>query len=633
MMSAYLKGFGLSGGILSSSLLLGIMGMATRVQAQPLNVVYPPNGHETTAAQIFLIGTAAADGDVTVNGQPLERSPAGHFAPSFPLQLGENVFTLRHGSETLTLNVTRLEETPSVPLGVSFADGSLMPTVNIARSPNQPICLGAIAPPNATVSVTLAGQTIPLAPQPNAPLLPSNFAVLTDRNQPILGSTAQSYQGCATFDPGLSRSNPANVDSANVDSANVGAISGAALPPGTNLGQPTYQLRLNGQTLQQQALGTVELLSVDAPRVVAVTADPGTARTGPSTDYSRLTPLPQGTQASVTGIEGDWLQLDYGGWIRTRETQAIASTVPPRTIIRGIRSRQVDGWTEVVFPLQVPVPISLQQGDRRFTLTLYNTTAQTDTIFVPADAVIQRLDWQQLAPGQVQYTFNLKSAQQWGYKLRYEGTSLVLSLRHPPVLERTRDQTLTGVRILLDPGHGGPDDLGARGPTGYPEKDAVLVVGNRLRDRLTALGATVIMTREQDVDLDPNARAALITQQQPDLALSLHFNALPDDGDAINTSGIGTFWYQSQSYGLAQFLHDYLIENLDRPSYGVFWNNLALTRPTVTPAVLIELGFMINPTEFEWITDVAAQEKLADTLATGIEAWLQTTADPSGEGR
>ncbi len=622
-MSAYLKVFGLGSG-----LLIGAMGMATNVQAQPLNVVYPPNGHETTAAQIFLIGTATPGGNVTVNGQSLERSPAGHFAPSFPLQLGENVFTLRHGSETLTLNVTRLAETPSVPLGVAFVADSLVPAVNIARLPNQPICLGAIAPPNATVSVTLAGQTIPLAPQPNQALVPPNSAVLTDRNQPILGSTAQSYQGCTTFDPGLSRSNPANSGSANL-----GVIRSVALPQGTNLGQPTYQLRLNGQTLQQQALGTVELLSVDAPRVVAVTADPGTARTGPSTDYSRLTPLPQGTQASVVGIEGDWLQLDYGGWIRTRETAAIASTVPPRTLIRGIRSRQVDGWTEVVFPLQVPVPISLQQGDRHFTLTLYNTTAQTDTIFVPADTVIQRLDWQQLTPGQVEYRFNLKSAQQWGYKLRYEGTSLVLSLRHPPLLVRTRDQTLAGVRVLIDPGHGGADDLGARGPTGYPEKDAVLVVGNRLRDRLTALGATVIMTREQDIDLDPNARAALVTQQEPDLALSLHFNALPDDGDAINTSGIGTFWYQSQSYGLAQFLHDYLVENLDRPSYGVFWNNLALTRPTVTPAVLIELGFMINPTEFEWITDVAAQEKLADTLATGIEAWLQTTADPSGGGR
>ncbi|WP_317134593.1 N-acetylmuramoyl-L-alanine amidase [Leptolyngbya sp. 7M] len=150
-----------------------------------------------------------------------------------------------------------------------------------------------------------------------------------------------------------------------------------------------------------------------------------------------------------------------------------------------------------------------------------------------------------------------------------------------------------------------------------------LIVSQLLRDRLEARGATVIMTREGDIDLYPQDRAALINQAEPTLALSLHYNALPDDGDAVNTAGIGTFWYNAQSHSLAVFLHNYLVASLDRPSYGVFWNNLALTRPTVAPAVLLELGFMINPDEFEWIINPAEQERLADALADGIAAWLQ----------
>ncbi|MBF2096777.1 MAG: N-acetylmuramoyl-L-alanine amidase, partial [Gloeomargaritaceae cyanobacterium C42_A2020_066] len=51
--------------------------------------------------------------------------------------------------------------------------------------------------------------------------------------------------------------------------------------------------------------------------------------------------------------------------------------------------------------------------------------------------------------------------------------------------------------------------------------------------------------------------------------------------------------------------------------------NLALARPTVCPAVLLELGFMINPQEFEWITDPQAQTQLAQTLAQGLEQWLR----------
>lgn len=120
------------------------------------------------------------------------------------------------------------------------------------------------------------------------------------------------------------------------------------------------------------------------------------------------------------------------------------------------------------------------------------------------------------------------------------------------------------------------------------------------------------MTREGDIDLYPQDRVAMIDALEPTIALSVHYNALPDDGDAVNTAGVGTFWYSPQSHSLAVWLHNYLTETLDRPSYGVFWNNLALTRPTVTPAVLLELGFMINPDEFEWITNPDEQERLAE---------------------
>lgn len=581
----YGLGFGISVSVMMS---FGIASVAWA--EQPLSVVYPPDGHETTAAKIFLIGTAPAEGEVTVNGQSIERSAAGHFAPSFPLQIGENVFTLRYQNQQLTLRVTRTDPTPTIPLGVAFAEGSLVPAVDIARLPNEPICFSAIAPARATVSVSLNNQTIPLLPQPTSADLPPNSAVLTFTNQPLAPASITTYQGCTAI-------------------ANPG-----------DLGLPEFQLTLNGATVRESGTGRISVISPAQADVVEVIADSGTARSGPSTDYSRLTPLPKGTRASVTGREGEWLRLDYGGWIRASETQPISNAALPRTLIRSIRARPAGEWTEIAFPLQVPVPVTVQQGDRSFILTLHNTTAQTDTIFLNDDPVIERLDWQQAVPGQVQYTFNLKSAQQWGYKLRYEGTTLILSLRHPPQL---KSDSLAGVRILLDPGHGGPEDLGARGPTGYPEKDVALIVSQLLRDRLEAKGATVIMTREGDIDLYPQDRAAMINQLEPTVALSVHYNALPDDGDAVNTAGIGTFWYNAQSHSLAVFLHRYLVDTLNRPSYGVFWNNLALTRPTVAPAVLLELGFMINPNEFEWIVNPAEQERLADALADGVTAWLQ----------
>jgi N-acetylmuramoyl-L-alanine amidase len=74
---------------------------------------------------------------------------------------------------------------------------------------------------------------------------------------------------------------------------------------------------------------------------------------------------------------------------------------------------------------------------------------------------------------------------------------------------------------------------------------------------------------------------------------------------------------------LAVFLHNYLVDKLKRDSYGVFWNNLALTRPYIAPTILLEMGFMINPKEFEWISDRTSQAKLAKEIADGIKEWFE----------
>jgi len=618
--------------------------MASPVWAdQPLSVVYPPADHQTTAERIFLIGTAPSAGNVLVNGKPIERSPAGHFAPSFPLKLGENIFTLHYQNQQVQIKVKRVATVPESPIGLAFGKDSLTPSVDIAKLPGELICFGAIAPPNATVSVQLGNQTVPLVPQSQQVNLPANSAALTGQNQPASQAAAGKFQGCTT------------APAAGFGSLIYGNTITTGAVIGSNGFQPTFQLTLNGKTTTQMSAGKISILSPAKLEVAEVSADSGVARTGPSTDYSRLTPLPKGTQANVTGREGEWLRLDYGGWINSKETRILPNAVPPRSLIRSISTRQISGATEVVFPLQVPVPISVQQGDRTLTLTLYNTTAQTDVIRLNDEPVVSRLDWQQVAPEQVQYTFNLKSQQQWGYRLRYDGTSLVLALRHPPGvrgqgsgvrgqgLEEQGKQEeqesnpkskiqnlkskigspLVGIKILLDPGHGGAE-LGAKGPTGYPEKDINLVISKLVREQLIARGATVYMTREEDKEVSLPERVAMIDKLEPAIALSLHYNALPDDGDAMNTKGFAAFWYHPQAHSLAMFLHNYVVNKLDRPSYGVFWNNLALTRPATAPSVLLELGFMINPTEFEWIVNPQEQKKLAEAIADGITEWFSS---------
>ncbi|MGB3293288.1 MAG: N-acetylmuramoyl-L-alanine amidase, partial [Phormidesmis sp.] len=244
----------------------------SEMQSSPgsLFVAYPPVDHETVADRIFFIGTADPDEPITINREPVEnRSEDGHFAPTLPLALGENTFTLTQGEESLTLLITRLSNEPPMPDGVGFADGTLLPATDIARMPGELICLSAIAPPNAQVSATLGDQNIALTPQTSVDL-PPNSAVLTSQTEPVTLS-ATEYAGCA-------------------------------MPPEPgDLGKPRFTLQAQGETITAEAPGQISILPATEFQVAQVTAAEGVARTGPSTSYSRITPLPAGTRAAITG--------------------------------------------------------------------------------------------------------------------------------------------------------------------------------------------------------------------------------------------------------------------------------------------------------------------------------------------
>ena len=79
--------------------------------------------------------------------------------------------------------------------------------------------------------------------------------------------------------------------------------------------------------------------------------------------------------------------------------------------------------------------------------------------------------------------------------------------------------------IALDPGHGG-EDPGAIGPSGLREKDVVLAVAHKLRERLTAnANIRVLMTRDADFFVPLHERVRKARRVQADLFVSIHADA------------------------------------------------------------------------------------------------------------
>ena len=192
--------------------------------------------------------------------------------------------------------------------------------------------------------------------------------------------------------------------------------------------------------------------------------------------------------------------------------------------------------------------------------------------------------------------------------------------------------------IYIDPGHGGVDSGASYG--GVYEKDLALSVANKLKANLIQLGYQVLMTRTADYNVDfKTERSKMANQSNADLFISIHFNAtgLPSS----DATGIETYWYQydpeyqpkinaamhndptrlAESEILANQVQTSLISETGAVNRGVRRDTFAVLRETAIPAILVELGFMDNPSDLQKINQDSYQTKLANALAQGIDNW------------
>ncbi len=174
--------------------------------------------------------------------------------------------------------------------------------------------------------------------------------------------------------------------------------------------------------------------------------------------------------------------------------------------------------------------------------------------------------------------------------------------------------------VTIDAGHGGTDP-GAIGVGGVQEKIVNLNIARLVQAQLQAAGVNVIMTRVDDSEIDLQPRVDLAVASGADIFVSIHTNAL----DRGNVSGIETYYLRPDSARLANVMHRYIVSGsgvaLDR---GVRTARFFVVRetPTTMPSVLLELGYLTNPTEGTRLATPEYQAQMAQAVTQGILAYL-----------
>ncbi len=169
------------------------------------------------------------------------------------------------------------------------------------------------------------------------------------------------------------------------------------------------------------------------------------------------------------------------------------------------------------------------------------------------------------------------------------------------------------ITVVIDAGHGGHDRGGIPGQR-VAEKDMTLDVAQRLSNVLSASGYRVVMTRSTDVFVPLGGRVAIANSYRNAVFVCIHFNATGRSG----ASGIETYFYSRDSLPLASAIHHYVTGGAPSANRGVRRRGYYVLRKTSIPAVLVECGFLTNPTEAAYAQSASYRQKLAEEIAAGV---------------
>lgn len=223
--------------------------------------------------------------------------------------------------------------------------------------------------------------------------------------------------------------------------------------------------------------------------------------------------------------------------------------------------------------------------------------------------------------------------------------------------------------VVIDPGHGGRDP-GALGSTSK-EKDIVLSVGLKLGKLIedNHPDVKVIYTRDKDVFVPLNQRATIANKAHADLFISLHCNAL--DRRKTSPQGVETFVlglhrsndnldvakaenavimyeddysvkyegfnpnepesyiifefmaneFLDQSVQLASLVQNQLVSNSKRVNRNVRQAGFLVLREVAMPSVLVELGYISNKQEENYLKSSSGQTSLANSIYNGFREY------------
>ena len=187
------------------------------------------------------------------------------------------------------------------------------------------------------------------------------------------------------------------------------------------------------------------------------------------------------------------------------------------------------------------------------------------------------------------------------------------------------------ITVAIDAGHGGADGGTVGTSTGIVERELNLIYAKKLTKYLENFGINVVNTRSDNNGLyttfgenykleDMQKRTEIINNSGAQILISIHMNKFSGSGE----NGAQVFFEQNDadSQKLANSIRDILVANFDNARKLTLAGDYYILNNTEPIGVIVECGFLSNPTEEKLLQQEEYQNKMCYSIYSGIINFL-----------
>ncbi len=549
-----------------------------------LHIAQPKEAITTTADKYYITGTSDPNQTLTIDGNPVEDvGRFGTFGALVTLEMGKNTFTVKNGAQSATVTITRQQ----APTGAATTKTltKAYPTFNDIVYAGE-YTLTCVAPAGASVTASVAGKTVTL-------------------NQTV-----------AAAQTGV----PANFKGTVMLKDPSGEMD--------ELGKVTYTMTYQGNTKTFSSAGTVTVLHKDATPTVELNRHAVSVYEEGNKNSSFVSTLNQGAQDKLVDMNETMAKLSMNGWVMKECLSLVEGNPSIKNKVSACTYDVSAGGEYLTIKGTASSTFKAYMDSEKVYIKFYNMSGAGE-VSASDSALFSRVSVA-AEDGATIFKFMKKSANNLiGYDINYDGEGDITVFFNPMPTLDSNAKPLTGVTVAIDPGHGGfdPGALGVLGQDGPNEKDITMAHAIATVNRLESLGANVIMTVPTDLPKDKkfvlDERIDLTRSEEADFFVSLHCNSVAGTKNDLKAKGSEVYYYESFSKPFAQTMLNKLSAYTSRYPRGSFYSTYYVTKMTVCPSILVEMGFMTNPIEYDEMRSRDSMFKTANAVANTILTYLE----------